>query len=56
MKVITAIISGQQSLRMLRVTQRGIEVDHGVEVPRAANPLIYRQPVGLAQRDGMVIV
>jgi len=55
MKVVAAIIRKPESVGMLRITQHTVEVDHRVEVPRIANPLIYRLPVGFAQSAGMVV-
>src|ERR1700733_2694308 len=56
MQVVAAVEAGQQLIWMLRVAYHGIEVDHCVEVPCGANPLVHRLAVGLGDETGMVVV
>ena len=56
MQVISAIVCRQQLIRVLRIAHGRIEVYHGIEVSRRANPIIHCLPVSLAQRTGMIVI
>ena len=54
--MITAIISRQQAIGMLRIANHRVEINYSVEMASGANPLVHRLPVSLAQRPGMIVV
>src|SRR6266567_2463119 len=56
MQMIARIIRQLQALRMAGVSHDFIEVHHGVEMPRSANPLIDSLPISLVAQPRLIIV
>ena len=56
MQVIATVENGKQLVWMLWVAHHCIEIDHRVEMPRRANPLVHCLAVRLTQRAGMIVV
>ena len=56
MKVIAAVVGGQQPVRVFRIANDCVEVDHAVKVSGGPDPGVYCLSVGFAERAGMVII
>lgn len=56
MQVIATVICGQETIRMIRITDDIIKINHSIEVPGGADPMVHCLPVGLTQRAGMIVI
>ena len=56
MNMITKVELWKQTIEVVRIPRQLVKVDHGVEVPGSADPFIYRLPIGLILRAGMVVL
>jgi hypothetical protein len=55
MKMVAAIIRGQQAVGMLWIARNLIEIDDSIKVARGANPLIHSLSVCLGRLPGVVV-
>jgi hypothetical protein len=56
MKMITAVVGRQQSLRVVRIKYHRVELDNAVEISSGSDPCVYRLSVGFAQGARMETV
>ncbi len=53
--MIATVEARPQTVRARGIAHHCVEVDHGIEMPRLADPAIDRLAIGLADRLGPII-
>ncbi len=54
MQVVAGVVRGEQPLRILRVACHQVEINHGVEVARRANPFVHCLAIGFGRCAGVI--
>ena len=53
--MITAIVRRQKPIRMLRIADHPVKINHRIEVSRCTDPAIHRLPVSFAHGTRVIV-